>query len=548
MEPINIVRRFEALESERKDLDTNLEDVSTYVCLNDGGFFQSLHSENEIKRNHGEVLDITANNASQLLASKINGNLTSPSTRWFEIRFQDDEMNDNVDAKEWIEEVSNIIFMTLQESNFNLQAAELYYDLVSFGTTAIVEEVEGNKVVFANISIRDFYFEETYSGGVARFYHREQLTPYQIVDKHGIENVPQSIVEKMSDEKTATEKMDVIKCIYYREEVKGIRTDKPLPPEMRPVGCKYVLKETAEMIGTEDGYYEMPVFIPRWRKETASKWGRSPARDALPDVLSINSAKADDALARAKTINPPVIVSQRDVLSDIDLEAGGMTVLKDINGIKVLESGFNHQISMEYINVLTENIRQVFFVDSLELKQSPAMTATEVNARREQIQQSMSITIGRLSSEFLEPLIMRTFAILQRLDQLPQFPELQLEKEPDFQIEYTSPLPRAMKAGTAGAIAEVMGMVGQMAQVYPEAVDIIDQDDAVRTYALLKGAPAKMLLSENKVNKKRQQRAQQQQAAMQAQMQAQEAMIAKDTSVAMKNIADSGVADQMGGQ
>ncbi len=544
MKPINIVRRFEALESERRDLDARLEDVSVYICLNDGGFFQSLHSENEIKRNHGEVLDITANNASQLLASKINGNLTSPSTRWFEIRFQDDAMNDNVDAKEWIEEVSNIIFMTLQESNFNLQAAELYYDLVSFGTTAIVEEVEGQSVVFANVSIRDFYFEETYSGGVARFYQRQQLTPYQIIDKHGIDNVPQSIVERAGEEKTATEKMDIIKCIYYRKELKGIRTDKPLPPEKRPVGCKYVLKETAEMIGIEDGYYEMPVFIPRWRKETASKWGRSPGRDALPDVLSINSAKADDALARAKTINPPVIVSQRDVLSDIDLEAGGLTVLKDINGIKVLESGFNHQISMEYINVLTENIRQVFFVDSLELKQSPAMTATEVNARREQIQQSMSITIGRLSSEFLEPLIMRTFSILQRLEQLPPFPDLLLEKEPDFQIEYTSPLPRAMKAGTAGAIAEVMGMVGQMAQVYPDAVDIIDQDDAVRAYALLKGAPAKMLLSENKVKEKRQQRAQEQQAVMQAQLQAQEAAVAKDTAAAMKNIADSGVRDQ----
>ena len=104
MKAIEICKRFEMLVSERKDLDTTLEDVSTYVCLNDGGFFQSLHTENEIKRNHGEVLDSTANNASQLLASKINGNLTSPSTRWFDIVFEQDELNENVQAKEWIEE------------------------------------------------------------------------------------------------------------------------------------------------------------------------------------------------------------------------------------------------------------------------------------------------------------------------------------------------------------------------------------------------------------------------------------------------------------
>lgn len=548
MKPIEIVRRFEALVSTRKDLDGSLEDVARYVCLVDGGFFSSLHTETEIQRTHGDVMDITANNASQLLASKINGNLTSPSTRWFEITFEEDELNDNVDAKEWIEEVSNVIFMTLQESNFNLQSSELYYDLVSFGTAAIVEEVdEDDKCIFANVSIRDFEFEETYKGGVARFYHLEQLTPYQIIDKHGEDNVPQHIIDKSNNPDEATTKIDVIKCIYFRPEAKGMRTDQMIPPEKRPVGCKYVLRETQEEVGIETGYYEMPVFVPRWRKETASKWGRSPARDAMPDIMTLTAVKADDAKARAKTINPPIVVGQRDIIGDIDLEDGGLTVMKDVNQIKVLESGFNHQVSMEYMNVLIENIRQVFFVDSLELKQSPAMTATEVNARREQIQQSMSITIGRLSSEFLEPLIMRTFSILQRLGELPEIPDLDVEKEPEFKIEYTSPLPRAMKAGTAGAIAEVMGIVGQMAQVFPEAIDIIDTDDAVRTYALLKGAPAKMLLSEDAVQEKRDKRAAEQAEMMQMQKQQAQAEMANTATSAMKNVADSGMMEQQGG-
>ena len=165
MNGTDIIRRYEALVSERKDLDQSLEDIATFVCLTDGGFFQTLHTETEIKRNHGEVLDITANNASQLLASKINGNLTSPSTRWFDIVYEQDELNENVKAKEWLEKVSNIIFMTLQESNFNLQSAELYYDLVSFGTTAIVEEVdEEDKVIFANVQTKQLEYCQVVMG------------------------------------------------------------------------------------------------------------------------------------------------------------------------------------------------------------------------------------------------------------------------------------------------------------------------------------------------------------------------------------------------
>jgi len=546
MDARQIVNRFNALESERKDLETSLEDVSRYVCLNDGGFFESLHTESEIDRTHGEVLDITANNASQLLASKINGNLTSPSTKWFDIVFESDDLNENVEAKEWIEEVSSIIFMTLQESNFNLQAAELYYDLVSFGTTAIVEEFdEEGEVVFANVSIRNFMFEETYRGGVAKFYHREQLTPYQIVDKHGVDNVPDNILQKLDNDTEAITKMDVIKCIYIRQDRKNIDTSKPLPAEARPVGCKYILRDTSEMIGKEDGYYEMPVFVPRWRKETASKWGRSPARDALPDILNLTMVKADDATGRAKTINPPMAVNQRDLISDIDLESGGMTVMKDINGIKVLESGFNPQVSMEYIGVLTDQIRQTFFVDSLELKESPAMTATEVNARREQIQQSMSITVGRLSSEFLEPLIMRTFSLLQRANKLPEPPKLDLEKQPEFKVEYTSPLPRAMKSGTANSIAEVMGLVGQMGEVYPNAIDIIDEDDAVRTFALLKGMPAKSIRSVTEVEQRRKDREKERAQMMQMQQQQMQMESAVKGTQAMKNVADSGMNAQL---
>ena len=89
-----LINRYEALESERENLDGQLELLEKFVLPGKGRFFQEGHDEEEsIDWRHREIYDGTAQNALNLLASNLHGSLTSPSTTWFELRFRSDEVD-----------------------------------------------------------------------------------------------------------------------------------------------------------------------------------------------------------------------------------------------------------------------------------------------------------------------------------------------------------------------------------------------------------------------------------------------------------------------
>jgi len=170
--------------------------------------------------------------------------------------------------------------------------------------------------------------------------------------------------------------------------------------------------------------------------------------------------------------------------------------------------------------MLTESIRKAFYADQLELKESPQMTATEVNVRYELMQRLLGPTFGRLKTDLLDPIVERAFNIMYRAGKLPEIPEGLGDAELD--VNYTGPLARSQKYEESTAIQQYVMLTAQIADIYPDALDIIDVDGAMRTMALLQGVPAKALKSKTEVEELREARKQQQEAAMQTQ-QAQEA-------------------------
>lgn len=160
-------------------------------------------------------------------------------------------------------------------------------------------------------------------------------------------------------------------------------------------------------------------------------------------------------------------------------------------------------------------IRNHFFQNQLELKESPAMTATEVNVRYELMQRLIGPTLVRLRHDLLDPLIQRTFNILLREGMLPEIPE-GLEGA-NLKVEYTGPLARAQRSQTADAITRYLAEIAQVAQVYPEAAQLPDVEESLRIIAELRGVPAKALKSREDLEVARQQQKAMQQQAMQMQ-------------------------------
>lgn len=509
-----IVKRFDTLVSQRKTVEDIWDVINKLVVPFRGDFFRDISSEHAVTwRDNREIFDSTAVDATNTLAASIHGSLTSPAIRWFELAWRESELNNDKDARVWLEDSAHKCFTALQDSNFNLEANETYIDLVSYGTSMIIEEVEEKngefqKLNFQSVPVEETWFEQDHTGQANRSYRRYMWTADQMATKFGKEALPESMQKMVGSAQAMDKKFKVILCIYPREDKQDANISKVLAPKERPWGMKYVLHKDSFELGEEGGYYENPAFIPRWRKTSKSMWGHGPAMIALPDILTINQLVELILKATEKVVDPASLVSERGLLSDLDLEPAGMTVVRDVDkSIKAHESRARFDVSQLQREQLKQSIRSIFYVDQLELKESPAMTATEVQTRYELMQRLLGPTLGRLQSDYLDPLVQRTFNILYRAGQFGELPASVLEQgSGELDIIYTGPLVRAQRADIAQGVARWVASLAELGEVAPEVLDIPNWDEIGKELGSLEGVPAKLMNSDAEIKKIRKDR------------------------------------------
>ncbi len=252
----------------------------------------------------------------------------------------------------------------------------------------------------------------------------------------------------------------------------------------------------------------MPAFIPRWRKTSKSMWGHGPAMIALPDILTINQLVELILKATEKVVDPPTKVTERGLLSDIDLEPAGLTVVRSMDSMEPYESGARFDVSQLQREALKQSIRSIFFVDQLELKESPAMTATEVQTRYELMQRLLGPTLGRLQADYLDPLVQRTFNILYRAGQLGEPPQIVFENSSELDIIYMGPLVRAQRADIAQGVTRWVATLAELGEIAPEVLDVPNWDKIAKELGSLEGVPAKLMNSDVEIKKLRKKREQ----------------------------------------
>ena len=512
-------KRFLAVKTERSNIEGALRLIAKFIMPFSGSFHQGeLKEELAINwRETRDLYDSTAVLANQNLAANIHSGLTNPVVQWFDMVFRDPVIRKNQQARKWMESCSGIVFVTLQESNFNLEVNETYLDLTSFGTSVLVEEVLEDKnrkymgIDFRSTPLEEAYFEDDHRGQVLYFYRELQWTPLQILYKFK-DQAPEEYKKMVDEGKDLGQKEKVIFAIFPRELETEVDTSSFVSPIKRPFGWVYFREKDGLRLGEEGGYYEMPAFVPRWRKTAGSKWGHSPGMICLSDVLTLNELVRLVLKAAEKVVDPPILTTRRGVFGDIDTDAGGVTVVQSMDAFKPYESGARFDVSALTKQDLQQSIRQTFFMDQLQLKESPAMTATEVSVRYEMMQRMMGPTLSRLQYDFLDPLVQRTFRILYRYGRLPKAPEIVKEAKAEFDVEYTGPMARAQKADQVTAIERWLGTLAQLSAEggYPRLRDLPNVDVAGRMMGELGGVPLEAINDDDTIKKNRKDQAEKQ--------------------------------------
>lgn len=510
-----ICNRFDSLVNARRSQDNLMQDIGRLVTPYRAEFYKPLTSSNEVQWYRGEVFDATAVANCNLLASKMHTNLTSPTVPWFDLTFRDDALNETKVAKEWLQDTVGRARQALQESDFNTEIAEIYLDLVAFGTSLLMleekDDVEWKGIDFSALPVQDSYFEMGGDNLPSRVYRKIRMTKLQIEERF---DIPDDFAwPQNEDEKNVDTRYDIIFCVYYRDrdkEVTGI-----MKPEDRPVGYKYVFKARKHQL-EEGGYYQYPAMVVRWQKCAGTDWGFSPSMVAMPDIRQLNEVVAQNAEARSKHIDPPLKTTSRGIIEDTDIGPGALIMVEEMDELAPLYPPIDMRPGIEEQERLQEALGRYYYLDMLQMKESPAMTATEVRVRYEEIMSMMAPTLGRLQNDLLKPLIEIVVTLLNRKGRLSEMPtEL---AGADLDIVFTSPLARAQKGDMARGLEIWMGNVLMWAEANPAVLDIPDMDMVARMDAELNGVPAKATRDQAEVNAGREARAEQEQAMQQLQM------------------------------
>jgi len=542
-----ILKVFESLKKERANFNELYQEVAEYI--------RPSRSTITIKRSKGEkrgrrVFDSTAIHAHKVLAAAIHSALTNPASVWFRLNLSDPALRQVTEVRKWLDDVVDVMFEVLGESNFSMEVDEAYQDITAFGTMCLLMEKKEPQirrrgqnfagVQFKALSPEEYYFIEGADGLPSMVFLEVKLTADMAMKKFAdrVDRLHPSIPGAIQKGEPHKE-FEFVRVFALRDNARYVPPGRYASPSKRPYVSYWVDKKSKMIVG-EDGFYEMPVFIVRWRKSSGEEMGRGPGVDALPDVKTLNKAKELELRALAKVIDPPLKRRHGGVVSKVRSIPGGITDVRDNESLTPLydTTAFRFDVSQVKAEELKLAIEKAFFIDQLQLppvQESKTMSATEIEVRYQQMQKILGPTLGHFKYEFLAPLIERLFAMLLREGQLPEPPAI-LADGGRLEIEYVSPFERSQKLSGVAATERFMDRVFTLGQLMPEILDRIDPDGLVKELHEGYSASSDILRTDEEVNQIRQQREQIQQMQLQMEQAQVAGGVVKDVSQARKAV------------
>ena len=514
------------LMDRRSNWETHWQEVADLIIPRKSDIID--HKVKGDKR-HLEVFDATAIHSLELLASSLHGMLTSSANRWFSLRFKETLMNENDEAKEWLEDVTDKMYIAFQRSNFQQEIFETYHDLCAFGTAGMfIEEDETSIVRFSARHIKEIYISENARGLVDCIYRRFKLTAKAAVEKFGIENVSREIQNIVKH--SPFDEVEFCHVVKPRDIYNPKKEDKMNMPFI----SVYMEMDSGKIISI-GGFREFPYVVPRFLKASNEIYGRSPGMNSLPDVKVLNKMVEVGLKAAQKQVDPPLLVPDDAMMLPIRTAPGSLNYYRagSRDRIEALNIGANNPLGLNMEEQRRKAISQTFHVDQLLVTENRNMTATEVAQRAEEKMRILGPTLGRLQVELLNPTVVRVFNIMLRNNLFPPAPEILQDQEID--VEYVSPMALAQKGQELSSIIRGLEIFGQISQVAP-VTDYIDPQGLVKEIIKILGIPAKVIRSDAEV----QQITEEKQAAQQQQMDmmnaVQESQVAKNIAPAVQTL------------
>ena len=527
-----------------------------------------------------DIFDNTAGKNLQIMASALVGALWKNGAQSLQI-LPARGIKDGQVEKEYFEFFTNVLTETIDEpeSGFGTALEEYMLDEGAFGTSGIAvfetkdpSRVKDTPVFFRSSDVKRMSIAEGEHGQVDTVYNERKVTVSQAVKKYGYNNLSEKTKDLFDKGKGQTSKIEILHAIEPRLE----RDPMKFGNKNMPFASMVVEQETEHMV-IESGFEEMPIKVARFIKLVDETYGRSPSMSALPDAIEVNAIWESLTIAIEKLVDPPLgILDDGQLSSIIDTSAGALNVFNASGRIQNRDPVFQLFTVGELKSVesllekLNESLANHFFIDRLlDLNNETRMTLGEAQIRNELRAASLGSIFTRQITELFIPVIKRTINILlkkgllgvfagsrQEFDLLkrglqPQIIPESIEEamrqgEKVFDIKFTTPAARALKADEIQGIITTTEYTTLAIAIDPEAGDNLNMDKTVRKIAELSGMSQKELNDSETIKKLRTDR----QAALKERTEKEDSReqseVARNNAQAIATINGSG--KQTGGQ
>ena len=197
-----VLDKYSALKNQRSTWESHWQDVANYFLPRKSNI--TLKRTRGDKR-HDQIYDGTATHALELLSASLNGMLTNAISPWFVLKYRSEMMNQDDEAKEWLESCAKIMSQVFQRSNFQQEIFELYHELLTFGTSAMfITDDEQDDLRFKTIHISEIYITENEKGMVDCLVRRFHLRNRNILATYPDAVLPQNILNQIRSDQGGT--------------------------------------------------------------------------------------------------------------------------------------------------------------------------------------------------------------------------------------------------------------------------------------------------------------------------------------------------------
>lgn len=456
------------------------------------------------------LVDATGILAMRTLAAGLQGGLTSPARPWFRLSLDDAELARSRAGQAWLDEVAARMREVFQRSNFYNAMHTIYGELGTFGTAFVFELADAERGFrFLPLCAGEYALDCDADRRVDTVFRRSAMTLRQVAQAFGEQALPDALRSALR--RNPEQRRTVVQAVYPREHAgRG-----PCVAARMPVASVYWLegRESGERPLRVSGFLGFPGFGPRWDVAGNDVYGRSPAMDALPDCRMLQQMGITTLKAIHKAVDPPMSVAAGLRSVGLDLTPGGVNYVDIAPGqspqaaTPLLQINPDLATARKAMEAVQEQIRRGLYNDlfKLILEGRSNVTASEIAAREEEKLVLVGPVLERLHDELFIPLMDRTFECMRALDMLPPCPpELEGRR---LRVEFVSLLAQAQKLVGVSAADQYLALTLKASAAWPEALDCLDVDHLLDSYAESLGLPVSFTRSPEARREMREQRA-----------------------------------------